>query len=341
MNGGFGERLRRRREEQQIDLAAIAELTKIKRSLLEALERDDISQWPSGIFRRAWVRTYAQAIGLDAETTVREFVEAHPEPEDVAPVEAVAELRPDPGLGGLRGIVGAAIGSLSRRIRTAQAEPPTEVAPAEVRPPEVTPPLSSAPRRETEIPEAKVPVPPIVEAPAPARDIDLPAIARLCTRFGQAGSAKDVQPLLQEVATTLDATGLIVWLWHSSSAVLRPALVYGYSAGVVARLPAVTPDADNPTAASFRSGQSREIDSTGGSCGALVLPLLLRAKCVGVLAIELRQGTHLSETARAVATILAAAIAQLVSRSNPIESKAASSTSPARRARLTPVRGTA
>jgi hypothetical protein len=169
--------------------------------------------------------------------------------------------------------------------------------------------------------------------------VDLAAIAGLCTRFGQAANPREVQPLLQEVATLLDATGLIVWLWHATSSVLRPALVYGYSAGVVARLPPVTRDADNPTAASFRSGQVREIDGNAGGSGAVVLPLLLRAKCVGVVAIELQPGARLSESARAVATILTAAIAQLVGRSQPVEPKALPSS--VRRTRLAPVRGTA
>ena len=84
MTGGFGARLRKRRETQNIDLAAIADQTKIKRSLLEALERDDLSHWPCGIFRRAWFRSYAQAIGLDPDSSVREFLEAHPDPEEIA-----------------------------------------------------------------------------------------------------------------------------------------------------------------------------------------------------------------------------------------------------------------
>src|SRR5438093_3618672 len=79
----FGARLRQRRERQQIALATIAEQTKIKLSLLEALERDDVSQWPSGIFRRAFIRAYAHAIGLSPDDIVREFLELYPEPTEV------------------------------------------------------------------------------------------------------------------------------------------------------------------------------------------------------------------------------------------------------------------
>ena len=71
MPEGFGARMRKQREGRQIDLGWIAEETKIKRSLLEALERDDVSRWPSGIFRRAYVRTYAHIIGLDPDVVLR------------------------------------------------------------------------------------------------------------------------------------------------------------------------------------------------------------------------------------------------------------------------------
>ena len=86
----FGPRLRQERERRQISLTSIAENTKISRSLLEALERDDVSRWPTGIFRRSFVRSYAQAIGLDPEEVVREFLERFPDPATAA----AAEVRP-------------------------------------------------------------------------------------------------------------------------------------------------------------------------------------------------------------------------------------------------------
>ena len=368
MPGGFGARLRERREAQAIPLTAIAEQTKIKRSLLEALERDDLSQWPSGIFRRAWLRTYAQAINLDPDVTVREFLEEHPDPEEIARLAALtaaaeaAAAQSAQASQGVRGIFGAAFSTLTRRMRGPQVEESPEVPPVDKtdRTGEAETPL--AVRRRAELPsppppkaEVSSPPPPKAEvtspppqpqksasAPAPAPpavppEFDLPAVARLCTKLGQVSSAKDVQPLLQEAATILDATGMIVWLWQSTNSVLRPALVHGYSASVIGRLPGVTRDSDNPTAESFRSGQVREVDGGGRACGALVVPLLLRSRCVGVLAIELEPGRRLSDSGRAVATILAAALAQLVGRSQPAETK--TSAKSARRHRLSPVQG--
>ena len=116
----FGARLRQRREEQQVALSAIAEQTKIKLSLLEALERDDVSRWPSGIFRRAFMRAYAHAIGLQPDAVVREFIETYPDPlEEIATIPAI-DAAPEGGSvnGGpptrFRYFVGAAVGSLSR-----------------------------------------------------------------------------------------------------------------------------------------------------------------------------------------------------------------------------------
>ena len=116
----FGAGLRQRREEQQIALSTIAEQTKIKLSLLEGLERDDISRWPSGIFRRAFVRDYARAIGLQPDVVVREFLDRYPDPsEDVtaalgAQVAADAVSLSSGPPTRLRYLVGAAVGSLSR-----------------------------------------------------------------------------------------------------------------------------------------------------------------------------------------------------------------------------------
>jgi len=77
----FGRRLRRERERRQIALASIAENSKISVSLLQDLERDDFSKWPPGIFRRSFMRAYAQAIGVDPEATTREFLERFPDPD--------------------------------------------------------------------------------------------------------------------------------------------------------------------------------------------------------------------------------------------------------------------
>jgi cytoskeleton protein RodZ len=74
----FGSRLKRLREQRGVTLRQIAETTKISIGALEALERNDISRLPGGIFSRAFVRAYATEIGIDPEATVREFIQQFP-----------------------------------------------------------------------------------------------------------------------------------------------------------------------------------------------------------------------------------------------------------------------
>jgi len=74
----FGSRMKRRREERGVSLRQIADATKLSVGALEALERNDISRLPGGIFSRAFVRNYATEVGLDPEQTVRDFLEQFP-----------------------------------------------------------------------------------------------------------------------------------------------------------------------------------------------------------------------------------------------------------------------
>jgi cytoskeleton protein RodZ len=76
--GGFGSKLREARERRGITLREIANTTKISVSALEALERNDISRLPGGIFSRAFVRSYANEVGLDPEQTIQEFIAQFP-----------------------------------------------------------------------------------------------------------------------------------------------------------------------------------------------------------------------------------------------------------------------
>ena len=71
------------RERQGTTLAAIAEKTKIKASLLGALERGDVSKWPKGIYRRAFFRDYLSAIGLSPDQHLGELLELFADGEEL------------------------------------------------------------------------------------------------------------------------------------------------------------------------------------------------------------------------------------------------------------------
>jgi transcriptional regulator with XRE-family HTH domain len=175
MNSSFGTRLRARREKKGVSLDGISRQTKIKVSLLEALERDDLKYWPHGLFGRAYIRSYAQAIGLEPERLMPEFLELHPDPPDEF---LNAEAGPPAGISSaIRSAVGA-IGAL-RRAERSDAPPSPQAAPAERREQPATPQLA--------------------------------ALASLCTRLQRAEGSSELVPLLGTVAQVLDASGLVLW----------------------------------------------------------------------------------------------------------------------------------
>jgi cytoskeletal protein RodZ len=91
----FGARLKQAREERGISLRQIATTTKISIVALGALERDDFSRLPGGIFSRAFVRAYALEVGLDPDATVEEFLIEYEQNHSAAAVKAVPEVTAD------------------------------------------------------------------------------------------------------------------------------------------------------------------------------------------------------------------------------------------------------
>jgi transcriptional regulator with XRE-family HTH domain len=341
MPESLGARLRRQREQQNVPLVTIAEQTKIKVSLLEALERDDLSRWPSGIFRRAYLRAYAHAIGLSPDEVLREFLERYPdsiqEPESVAAMAAVHGMAPGaPGAPTrLHFLVDSALASLSRLRRGSTESPSPAVHSTSL--------AADAARSTPDIPTVKQgsagtepdatvddirmtasnrvvddPVNWAVaqQAPtghqSPAREPRLLEFATVCTELARIERADQMQSWLQKAAGVLDAPGLIVWVRGESAGTLTPALVHGYSEQVIAQLRAVTTDADNVTAAAFRSGVACVEPGTEHVHGALAVPLPTPAGSSGVLAIELRDGAERTDSVLVIASVLAAMLAQLI-----------------------------
>jgi cytoskeleton protein RodZ len=76
--GDFGRKLREARERRGLSLRQIANATKISVPTLEALERNDITRLPGGIFSRGVVRSYALEVGLEPESTIDEFMGQFP-----------------------------------------------------------------------------------------------------------------------------------------------------------------------------------------------------------------------------------------------------------------------
>ena len=94
----LGAYLRGERERRGLALRAISESTKVSFPLLQGLESDDISRWPGGIFRRAFVRSYAECVGLDPDDVHRRFEKQYKEKDQADDLVAgiAATVRPEP-----------------------------------------------------------------------------------------------------------------------------------------------------------------------------------------------------------------------------------------------------
>lgn len=66
-----GSRLRDARETRGLTLEDVAQITKISRTHLGAIEADNFQVLPAPIFARGFVRSYAGAVGLDPNVLVR------------------------------------------------------------------------------------------------------------------------------------------------------------------------------------------------------------------------------------------------------------------------------
>jgi transcriptional regulator with XRE-family HTH domain len=294
MSATFGTRLRLQRERQRISLASIAEQTKIRLPLLEALERGDASNWPRGIFGRSYVRAYARAVGLDPDATVREFIECHPEPVESLP-SVVGDSR-DIGadkLGRppirLQVLIDSAIDAYhARRAEAVERTAPTT--------------------------EKRLPAAPVDMAPprGDASPVNMWAVADVCTKLGCAREAHELRSALEDASGILDAAGLILWMPDARRATLTPVFAHGYSDEMLARLPVLHTDDDNATAAAFRTHTTCIVNASHSRHGAVVAPLLTPNGCTGVLALELRNGAEQREEVRASVAILAAQMSTLV-----------------------------
>ena len=84
----YCEHLTEVRKRRGITLTEIAERSKVNKGLYAALERADVSRWPTGIYRRSFFREYALALELPVDAALSEFLQLFPEDGDqrVSPV---------------------------------------------------------------------------------------------------------------------------------------------------------------------------------------------------------------------------------------------------------------
>jgi cytoskeleton protein RodZ len=100
----IGATLREARMRARIDVSEIEAQTKIRAKYLRALENEEWGLLPGSTFVKSFLRTYAQALGLDGKALVEEYRLHHEHPTDTALEPIVATPRRQRGGGrGVRG----------------------------------------------------------------------------------------------------------------------------------------------------------------------------------------------------------------------------------------------
>ena len=108
--GSIGETLRRTREAQGYSLVDVANTLKIRRVYLEAIESGRLDDLPTGpAYASGFVRSYAQALGLDPEPLLARLPDELAGAAD-APLRRAPRPRPDSSAGRMPGLTLAATG---------------------------------------------------------------------------------------------------------------------------------------------------------------------------------------------------------------------------------------
>ena len=149
--------------------------------------------------------------------------------------------------------------------------------------------------------------------PQPDLGPALRAAGEICTALGRVTDPDELATLLARAAEVLDASGLVVWQVNTAGTQLRPALTHGYPADALARMPTLARSSNNAVGTALRTATLQIVAAQPGSKGAIAAPILAPDGCIGVLSAELRDGREASSTTQALAAILAAQLAGLVS----------------------------
>jgi hypothetical protein len=108
----------------------------------------------------------------------------------------------------------------------------------------------------------------------------------------------------------LEAPGIVVWMGAGEE--LFAVTGYGYDTRVLARLGPIRRQADNATAAAWRTGERRIVAADTMSNGAIVAPMIGPGGCIGVLATEVRHGRETDAAVQAATSIIAAQLATVL-----------------------------
>jgi hypothetical protein len=187
------------------------------------------------------------------------------------------------------------------------------------RPAGVTPVDAAAPESITPASEANAEVP----SPALSADLapDVSAIAEVCKELARLADTTALPPLLERAATALDASGVMLWVADPDARQLTAVAAHGYPRHVLSRIGTIAKDAENVTAAAFRTGLLQTLEADETSPAAIAAPLVNPSGCIGVMSAEVGKDVERQPARLALATIVAAQLATLVAPAARAHSK--------------------
>ena len=157
----------------------------------------------------------------------------------------------------------------------------------------------------------------------PALPAELQHVAEVCTQLARASDSSSLPTILQRTALALDAAGVVLWVADPEGSELVPVASHGYAPSVLARLGPLARDAENVTAAAFRTGLVQTMKGDTLSNGAIAAPLVNPSGCVGVLSAEVRHEGEQKAGRLALASIVAAQLATITAPAARSENRAA------------------
>jgi cytoskeletal protein RodZ len=72
--GEFGDKFRKARENKNLTLDQVSNVTKIGARMLQAIEEEKFDQLPGGVFNKGFIRAYARHLGINDEEAVTEYL---------------------------------------------------------------------------------------------------------------------------------------------------------------------------------------------------------------------------------------------------------------------------
>ncbi len=149
---------------------------------------------------------------------------------------------------------------------------------------------------------------PVIADPAP----DLVIVAEVCSDLARVADTASLPSLLERTATALGASGVMLWVADPDGQELTAIAAHGYPANMLSRMGTIKKDAENVTAAAFRTGLLQTLRADATSPGAIAAPLVNPSGCMGVMSAEVRHDGERQPARLAIATIVAAQLATLV-----------------------------